>query len=322
MRPNAKFLLTIALTAALAAVCGAPRAQSMPFKLVRVILSSPGGGTDIVARLVAENMARSLGVQFVVESRQPSIAAAAYVAHAAADGSVLLVSTGSYLLNALLRKTPYDPLHDFAPVSLLGTTPIIIVVHPALPVASLQDLVALARRRPGELTFGSGGIGSPIHLAGELLKQSARVNILHVPFKGTAHAATDLMAGRIELLFSSILSVQSQIQSGRVKVLAIMSEKRSPELPAVPTTGEAGLPGLTATIWYSMVAPANTPSALVERFSHEASAALHGPVVAERLRNAGVEAIGSSPKQHAAFVAREAVKWKKVITEAHIDPGG
>ena len=317
----ARAALLCLLGAAFAATTAASSAQTYPTKLVRVVLSSPGGGTDIVARLVAENMARSIGVQFIVESRQPSVAAAAYVAKAPADGSVLMVSTGGYLLNALLRPTQYDPLKDFASVSLLGTTPIIIVVHPTLPVASVRDLVTLARKRPGELSFGSGGIGSPIHLAGELFKQAAKVDVLHVPFKGTAHAATDLMAGRIEMLFSSTLSVQSAIQMQRVKVLAIMSDKRSPELPSVPTTAEAGYPGLVADIWYSMVAPAHTPAAIVERNSREAGAALRSAQVMERLRSADVNPVGSTPEQHAAFVAAEHAKWKKVITNARIEPG-
>jgi tripartite-type tricarboxylate transporter receptor subunit TctC len=315
--PTSWLLAALALCSSLAA-----SAQPYPHKLVRVVLSSPGGGTDIVARMVAETMAKSIGVSFIVESRQPSVAAAAYVARAAADGSVLMVSTGSYLLNALLRPTQYDPVRDFASVSLLGTTPIILIVHPALPVGSLRDLVALAKQRPGELSFGSGGIGSPIHLAGELFKQAAQVDIVHVPFKGTAHAATDLIAGRIELLFSSILSVQAQLQADKVKALTILSERRAPELPAVPTTAEAGLPGLRANIWYSMVAPANTPRNIVERLSREAAAAVRSPAVSERFRSAGVEPTGSTAEQHAAFVAAEQAKWRKVITDAHIDPRG
>jgi len=303
------------------AIPGASCIQAYPHKLVRVILSSPGGGTDIVARMVAEGMSKSIGVPFIVESRQPSVAAAAYVAKAPADGSTMMVSTASYLLNALLRPTQYDPVRDFASLSILGSTPIIIVVHPSLPVRSLQDLVALAKKRPGELSFGSGGIGSPIHLAAELFKQAGGVDILHVPFKGTAHAATDLLTGRIEMVCSSILSVQAQIQAGLLKVLAVMSEKRAPELPNVPTTAEGGLPGLNANIWYSAVAPANTPQPMVDRLSREAAAAIRNPAVADKFKTAGVEPIGSTSEQHAAFVAAEHAKWKKVITAARIDVG-
>jgi tripartite-type tricarboxylate transporter receptor subunit TctC len=312
-------------TTLLAALCiglpAAAAAQPYPHKLVRVILSSPGGGTDIVARMVAEGMSKSIGVPFVVESRQPSVAAAGFVAKAPADGSTLMVSTASYIYNALLRQTPYDPLRDFTSLSILGTTPIIIVVHPSLPVRSLQDLVALAKKRPGDLSYGSGGVGSPIHLAAELFKQTAGVNMLHIPFKGTAHAATDLLAGRIEMLCSSILSVQSQIQTGRLKVLAVMNEKRSPELPEVPTTAEAGYPGLHASIWYSLTAPAHVPPALAERLSREAAAAVRNPAVTDKFKAAGVDPTGSTAEQHAAFAAAEYTKWKKVISAARIDTG-
>src|SRR6476661_3663131 len=210
-------------------------AQTYPSKPVRVVLSSPGGGTDIVARLVAENMSRALGTPFFVESRQPNVAAATFVARAAPDGHTLLVATASYLVNTLLRQPQYDALRDFSPVTLLGTTPMILVVHPALPVNSLRDLIALAKRRPGELNFASGGVSSPLHLAGELFNQAAGVSIVHVPFKGTANASTDVQAGRVQVIFPSTISVAPLIKSGRLKVLAIMSEQRSSELPNVPT---------------------------------------------------------------------------------------
>jgi tripartite-type tricarboxylate transporter receptor subunit TctC len=296
-------------------------AQPYPSKPVHVILSSPGGGTDIVARLVSENMSRSLGAPFVVESRQPNVAAAAFVARSAPDGYTLLVTTASYLVNALLRAPQYDPLRDFSAITLLGTTPIIITVHPALPVNSLRDLVALAKRRPGELNFGSGGVSSPLHLAGELFNQAAGVNIVHVPYKGTVAAATDLQAGRVQLSFPSIISVAPMIQSGRIKVLAVMSEKRSPELPNVPTTREAGMPGLLANIWYGLLAPPNLPPGLLDRLNKAAVAALNQPQVSDRMRASGVEPVGNTPDQFTAFAAAELAKWKRVVETAKIDVG-
>ena len=298
-----------------------PLAAQTPGKPVRVVLSSPGGGTDLVARLVAENMSRALGNPFFVESRQPNVAAATFVARAAPDGHTLLVATASYLVNSLLRQPQYHPLRDFSAITLLGTTPIIVVVHPALPVTSLKDLVALAKKRPGELNFASGGVSSPLHLAGELFNQAAGVNIVHVPFKGTANASTDLQAGRVQVMYPSTISVAPLIQSGRVKVIAIMSEKRSAELPQVPTTREAGLPGLTANIWYGMLAPANTPAPIVEKLNKAAAGALNLPQVQERMRSSGVEPVGNAPEQFASFAAAELAKWKRVVEVAKIDVG-
>ncbi|MES2564174.1 MAG: tripartite tricarboxylate transporter substrate binding protein [Pseudomonadota bacterium] len=294
-------------------------AQTYPVKSVRIVLSSPGGGTDIMARLIADNLTRSFGNQFFVESRQPNVAAASFVARSQADGHVLLVSTASYLVNALRQPPPYDPMRDFAPVSLLGITPIIVVVHPSLPVTSLKGLIELARKSPGELNYGSGGISSPLHLAGELFNQTARVRIVHVPFKGTAHASTDLQAGRIQVMYPSTISLQPLITSGKAKVLAIMSERRSTELPAVPTTAEAGMPGLLANIWYGMLAPGGTPQPIVDRLNKEVVAALKNPDVSQRLLATGVEPVGNTPVQFAAFASAEFVKWKRVIDTAKID---
>jgi tripartite-type tricarboxylate transporter receptor subunit TctC len=310
-----------AISLALAAAAGWADAQSYPAKPVRIILSSPGGGTDIVARFAAENMSRSLGAPFVVESRQPNVAAAAYVARSPPDGYTLLVSTASYLVNSLLRQPQYQPLRDFSPVTLLGTTPIIIVVHPALPVNSVRDLVALAKQRPGELNYGSGGVSSPLHLAAELFKQQTRVEMLHVPYKGTVAAATDLQAGRVQVIFPSIISLAPQIKSGRAKVLAILSERRSTELPDVPTTREAGFPGLIANIWYGLLAPGNMPSPLLERLNKAAAAAMNAPQVAERLRASGVEPVGNTPAEFSTFAVAELAKWKRVVELAKIDVG-
>lgn len=292
-----------------------------PSKPVRVVLSSPGGGTDIVARLVAENMSRSLGTPFFVESRQPNVAAATFVARSAPDGHTLLVTTASYLVNTLLRQPQYDALRDFSGVTLLGTTPMILVVHPSLPVGSLRDLIALAKRRPGELNYASGGVSSPLHLAGELFNQTARTTIVHVPFKGTANASTDVQAGRVQMMFSSILSIAPLIKSGRLKVLAIAAEQRSAELPDVPTTREAGLPGMVANIWYGMVAPANLPPTVLDRLNKAAVAALRSPEIAERMRSTGVEPVGNTPEQFASFAAAELAKWKRVIEIGKIDVG-
>jgi tripartite-type tricarboxylate transporter receptor subunit TctC len=300
-------------------VGGQAMAQSYPHKPVRIVLSSPGGGTDVMARLFAEQFTRSLGAQFFVESRQPNIAAANFVAKSKADGYTLLVATASYVVNSLLhRNPPYDPITDFSAVSLLGTTPIIVAVHPSLSVHSLNELVDLARKHPDELSYGSGGIGSPLHLAGELFNQTAGVKILHVPFKGTAHAAIDLQAGRVQVMFPSSVSVLPQVRAGRIRVLAIMSTRRSAELPDVPTATEAGLPNLVVNIWYGLMAPQGTPLSIVDQLQREVVNGLARPDIHAHLVATGVEPVGSTPAEFSAFALAERARWAAVIRSANI----
>jgi tripartite-type tricarboxylate transporter receptor subunit TctC len=311
----------LVLTATLITAIDQVWAQPFPVKPVKIVLSSPGGGTDIVARLFAENMSHSLGKPFSLEFRQPNVAAASFVAKAPEDGYVLLVATASYLMNGLMRQPQYDPIRDFSAISLLGITPIIIVTHPTLPVNSVQELVTLARMRPGDLNYGSGGIRSPLHLAGELFNQVAKVHIVHVPYKGTANASTDLQAGRMQVMFPSTISVLPLIKERKIKVLAIMSEHRSAEIPGTPTTSESGLPELVANIWYGMLAPAKTPSHIIEILNKEVLIAMRNSQVLERLRGAGVEPVGSTPKAFSDFALAELTKWKRVIDNAKIDVG-
>lgn len=300
-------------------VGGQAVAQSYPVKPVRIVLSSPGGGTDVMARLFAEHFTRSLGAQFFVESRQPNIAAAGYVAKSRPDGYTLLVATASYVVNSLLhRNPPYDPIKDFSAVSLLGTTPIIVAVHPSLPARSLSDLIALARKNPDALSYGSGGIGSPLHLAGELFNQTAGIKMLHVPFKGTAHAAIDLQAGRVQVMFPSSVSVLPQVKAGRIRVLAILSTRRSAELPDVPTAGEAGLQNLVVNIWYGLMAPQGTPQTIVDQLQREVVNGLARPEIRAHLVNTGVEAMGSTPADFSAFAVAERARWAGVIRSANI----
>jgi tripartite-type tricarboxylate transporter receptor subunit TctC len=295
-------------------------AQPYPARPVKIVLSSPGGGTDIMARLVADHLSRRLGAQFIVESRQPNIAATTYVAKSPADGYTLLVATASYIVNTLLHQNPpYDPLRDFSTISQLGSTPVIVVVHPSLPVRTLTDLIRLAKANPDALNFGSGGIGSPLHLAGELFNQTAGVRIVHVPFRGTANAATDLQAGRVQVLYPSSASVLPLIKAGRIRAIAVMGARRSPELPDVPTTIESGLPKLVANIWYGMVAPRGTPGAIVDQLYQNVVNALQRNDIRERVIGLGVEPVGSSPSEFAAFAAEERSRWLNVIRTAKIE---
>lgn len=321
-----RFLCCLALATLPLALCAvgdaraqAP-AQSYPARPVKIVLSSPGGGTDIMARLVADHLTRSLGTQFIVESRQPNIAATTYVAKSPPDGYTLLVATASYIVNTLLHQNPpYDPLRDFSTISQLGSTPIIVVVHPSLPVRTLTDLIRLAKANPDALNFGSGGIGSPLHLAGELFNQTAGVRIVHVPFRGTANAATDLQAGRVQVLFPSSASVLPFIKAGRIRAIAVMGARRSAELPDVPTTAESGLPKLVANIWYGMVAPRGTPGAIVDQLYQNVVNALQRNDIRDRVIGLGVEPVGSSPSEFAAFAAEERSRWLNVIRTAKIE---
>ncbi len=284
------------------------------------MLSSPGGGTDIIARVVADHLARRLGTQFIVESRQPNIAASNYVAKSPPDGYTLMVATASYIVNTLLHANPpYDPVRDFSAISLLGVTPITVVVHPSLPTRTIADLIKLAQANPNALNYGSGGIGSPLHLAGELFSQTTGVKMVHVPFRGTANAATDLQAGRIQVMFSSTTSVLPWIKAGRIRAIAVMGTRPLAELPGVPTTAASGLPRLIANIWYGMVAPRGTPGSVIELLNQNVVHALQQPDIRERLAGLGVEPVGSSPAEFAAFAADERARWLNVIRTANIE---
>jgi tripartite-type tricarboxylate transporter receptor subunit TctC len=315
-------LRTLWAVAAWALGCGPAMGQSYPVKNVRIIVpAAAGGGVDIMARLLGSEFTQALGQQFIVENRSPSVAAADMVAKAAADGYTLLMSTATYLVNGALHKSlPYDPLRDFATVSLIGSTPIIIVAHPSLPVRSIKDLIALARQKPGALNFGSGGIGSPLHLAGELLRQNARIDIVHIAYKGTAPATIDLLAGQVQLMFPTVLSMFQYIQAGRIKVLAVMNAHRSPTLPNVQTTAEAGFPELTASVRFGLLAPRNTARPAIDQLYRAVVKALRTQEFRERLLKDDVEPIGSSPDEFAAFASVESAKWTRVIRSANIKP--
>jgi tripartite-type tricarboxylate transporter receptor subunit TctC len=282
-----------------------------------VVPFPPGGSNDIVTRFLAEALRERTGQPFLVENRVGAggnIGADA-VAKSAPDGHALLVAApGPFAINEhLYRAMPFDPARDLVPVALVASVPIVLMVPAASPATSLAELIALARREPGRLSFGSSSIGGTNHLAGELLKGMAGIDIVHVPYRGAAPAMTDLVAGRLQLYFDNMPGVLQQVREGRVRALAVAGAHRAAALPDLPTVAEAGLPGFEASSWFGMAAPAGTPPALVERVNAAVPAALDEPALRERLAGAGAEPGALSAAEFARFVAAERARWGRVV---------
>lgn len=298
-------------------------AQTYPSKPVRLIVPfPPGGGTDLVARSAGQKLSELLGQQFIIDNRGGGggVIGTEAVAKAPPDGYTLLLGTGSGLiLNPLLgKKLPYDAFKDFLPVSLLGIAPTILVVNNALPVKSVKELVALVRSRPGKLNYASGGPGSPIHLASELLKSMTKTYIVHIPYKGTGPAMTDLLSNEVQMMFTTIPGALPFMKAGKIRALAVGSARRSGALPDVPTVSEAGVPGFEAVSWYGLFTPDKTSRDIVNRLSEQTRKALSDQEVVKRLASQGAEAQASTPGDLAKFMDAEHQRWEKVIKEAKI----
>jgi tripartite-type tricarboxylate transporter receptor subunit TctC len=298
----------------------AVHAQTYPARAVRLVVPYvPGGGTDFTARAIAPRLSEALGQQVVVENRPGggTNIGSDLVAKAAPDGYTLLMAGAANAINmSLYEKLPYDTQRDFLPVSLCVKGANVLLVHPSLPVKTLKELLALARAQPGRLNYASSGIGSANHMAGELLKLVAKVNITHVPYKGNAPALTDLIGGHVEILISGVPAVLGQIKSGRVRAIAIASLKRFPALPDTPTIDESGLKGFEATTWFGVMAPAKTPRDIVNRLNVEVGRILATPDMRDRLIGEGVEPVGGSTELFAAFIRDEIDKYAKVVKAA------
>lgn len=293
-------------------------AQAYPTRPVRIVIPlSAGGPNDFVARTLAQHLTAALGQQFIVENRPGAggTIGAAAVAKSPADGHTLLfASTTTLSISPSLYANPgYDARASFAPISQIATAPFLIVVHPALPARTLKELIVLAKSRPGQLNFGSGGSGSPVHIGGEMLKAAAGVDIVHVTYKGVPAAVVDLLSGRIQLIVEQLYPLAPHIQSGKLRPLAVASSKRHPQLPDLPTTAEAGLPGYEVTAWSGLVAPRGTPSEVVRQLNQELVRTLQTREVRDGFFNQGVMASGSTPEEFAAFIAAEAVKWSRAV---------
>jgi tripartite-type tricarboxylate transporter receptor subunit TctC len=291
---------------------------------VRIVVPSPpGGGTDIVARVLAQHFSRALGQSVFVENKPGAgnMIGIEAVARSPNDGYTLLMVASTLALNSVLyKKVPYDPVRDFAPITLAATAPNVLIVHPSLPAQSLAEFIALAKRRPGSLSYGTPGIGTSPHLSMELLKSMTGIDLQHVPYRGTAAAVTDLIGGQIAATFANALTAKPQVDAGRVRALAITGPRRIEALPNVPPVGDAGVPGYEAIQWYGLLAPAGTPTAVVARVHGEAVKALHSDDMKEKLAADGAQPVGSSPAEFAALIRSELEKWTRVARAAAIEP--
>lgn len=289
------------------------RAQGYPVKPVRMVVASVAGGIlDTVARTIAIRLSEQLGQQVVVDNRPGAggIIGTDIVAKAAPDGYTICKVATSHAINpAVYSKIPYDTLKDFAPVSHTVNLTNLLVAHPSLPANNVQELIALAKAKPKTITFGSAGNGQSNHLSGELFRAMAGIDIVHVPYKGSAPALTDVLAGNISMMFVDVLSSLPHVKAGKLKVLAVTGLKRSAAVPEYPTVHESGVPGFNGNSWLGLVAPAGTPKEIVARLSEEIAKILHSPEVRERFLAQGVEPVGSTPEQFAAFIEAEMPRW-------------
>jgi tripartite-type tricarboxylate transporter receptor subunit TctC len=313
-------LLAVGLTVAAGAAC----AQGYPNKPVRLVVPFlAGGSTDIVGRTVAQKLTEMWGHPVVVDNRPgggTTIGTDA-VAKAAPDGYTLLVTPAPFTINpSLLAKLPYDALNDFAPITLINTTPLVLVVHPGVPAKNVKELIALAKAKPGKLNFGSSGTGGSNHLAGELFDAMAGVKMVHIPYKGNAGALTDIVGGHLDVVYNGLTSALALIKGGKLRVLAVTSLQRNAALPDVPTLDETGLKGFEAVAWNGLTAPAKTPREVIAKINADVLRIVSSPELRERLKAEGSDPVGSSPEQFATFLRNEIAKWAKVIKFAGVKP--
>ena len=310
-------LATAALGMALAAMPTIASGQPYPTKPVRFIVPfAAGGSTDIIARAVGTRLTDVIGQPVVVENRPGggTVIGTEAVARSAPDGYTLLVVPAPFTINpSLLPKLPYDPLNDFTPITLINTTPLVVVVNPSVPARNVKELIALAKAKPGMLNYGSSGTGGSNHLAGELFQAMAGVKMVHIPYKGNAPALTDLVGGHVDLVFNGLTSAYPLIKSGRIRPLAVTSIRRSAVLPEMPTLDESGLKGFEAVAWNGLAGPAKTPSEVVDRLSGAVRKVLANPEIRERLKSEGSDPVGSTPAEFVKYLREEIAKWAKVI---------
>jgi tripartite-type tricarboxylate transporter receptor subunit TctC len=305
------------------AAAGSALAQAYPVKPVRVVVpSSAGGGTDIVARIIMPELAKRLGQQVVIDNRPGAgtMIGIEVAAKSPADGYTLLMGLSTLAINsALYRKVPYDPVRDFAPITVAVTSASILVVHPSLPVKTLKELIAFARTRPGQLNYASAGTGTYPHMTYELFLSMARLKMVHIPYKGTAPAMIDMLAGHVATMAATVLTGLPHIRTGRLRPLGITSAKRSDVVPDIPTVAEGGLAGYESVQWYAVLAPAQTPKDIVARLHAELVQVLQSPEIKKRFATDAAETVGNTPEEFARHIRSELQKWEKVARDAGIE---
>ena len=313
----------VALTLALGAALAPWRAQAQeawPSKPVRFILPfPPGGGTDILGRLIAERLTANLGQPVIAENRGGAggNVGAEAAAKSPPDGyTIVLVAPSLAISPSLYSKLGYDPVKDFAPVSLVATVPNVMITNPSVPAATLKEFIALAKSRPGEMNFGSGGSGTSNHLAGELFNIVAGVKLVHVPYKGVNLAMNDVLSGRVQLVFIGVPAAAPHIKASKLRALALVAPRRSSVLPEVPTAAEAGLPNFEVTTWYGILAPTGTQKAVVARLNAELAKIMHAPEMKEKLDAMATDPVTSTPEEFEGLIKREIVKWGAVVRQA------
>jgi tripartite-type tricarboxylate transporter receptor subunit TctC len=295
--------------------------QAYPVKPIRFIVPfPPGGGNDTIARLIGQRLTASTGQQVIVDNRPGAGGAigADAAAKSAADGyTMFLAGVATHGINPnLRRKLPYDPLRDFDAVSLIASAPLLVVIHPSLPVKSVKELAALARARPGQINYASNGAGGSSHLAVEMFKMMTGTKMTHIPYKGLSPALTELLAGEVQVMFSSAVAMLPQVKAGKLRAIAMTGSKRSPAIPEIPTVAEAGVPGYETGSWYGIVVPAGSPRAAIDRLSKEIVAIVHSPEITKRLNDEAVIPVGGTPEQFTAHIKAELARWEKVIKQS------
>jgi tripartite-type tricarboxylate transporter receptor subunit TctC len=323
-RPLLASLTALVVAVPLVIASGFAAAQAYPTKVVRMVTGyAPGGTSDILARLVAQELSKSLGQQFIVENKPGAGGniGSDFVAKSAPDGYTLLMgASGPLAFNrSLYPRMPYDPLKDLAPIAMVASVPLVLVVHPSIPAHSVRELIDFCRKNARDCSYASAGNGTPQHLSAELFKSIVgNLDMVHVPYKGTGPAITDLLGGQVKVAFETTIAVLQHVKGGKMRALAVTSAKRSSTLPEVPTMQEAGVPGYESVAWYGMAAPAGTPREIVAKLNAETNKVLNSPEVGKRLADLGSDPVSGSPEQFAAWIRNESDKWAKIIKAANI----
>jgi tripartite-type tricarboxylate transporter receptor subunit TctC len=297
---------------------------SFPSKSITIVIpATPGGAIDLTARVIGPKLTDAWGKPVVVENKAGAtgIIGTEFIAKATPDGQTLVLVASSHAINpSMFKKLPYDTMKSFEPVVLTHVLPLMLVVHPSLPVKNVQELIAYAKANPGKLSFASSGPGGAPHMSGELFKSMAGLDMIHVPYKGSTAAHSDLLAGRVSLMFDTVSAISPHVKSGALRALAVTTAKRSAAMPDVPTMAEAGMKGYETSTWGGVLAPAGTPKDVVAKLNGEINKALAAPDVRQRMLDAGIEPAGGTPQQFTTFIQSEMAKWAKVAKTAGIEP--